>query len=102
MKLFIITALKEHSEVVATIFKQSGITVFSATDIVGYKGDNLHPLLDNWFGAGDARFDSVMLFSFTGEANAEKALTQIQLYNSEQGCEFPLRAFIVPIEKFSH
>lgn len=102
MKLFIVTALKEYSEMVAAIFKKTGIHIFSATDIIGFKDGTSHNLLDDWFGAGDARFDSVIFFSFTSEENADMALKQIQEYNQKQAGDFPLRAFILPVEKFSH
>jgi len=102
MKLFIVTALKEYSDQATDIFKKAGIHVLSATDISGFKQSTSHNLLDDWFGAGDARFDSILFFSFTMEDKADIALKLIQAYNQNQGGEFPLRAFILPVEKFSH
>lgn len=102
MKLIIVTALKEYSEQVAAIFKKADIHVFSATDTIGFKDGAEQNPLDSWFGAGDARFDSVFLFSFTGNENADKTIQLINLYNQEQPGDFPIRAFVLPVEKFSN
>lgn len=102
MKLLIITAVKEYSDQAAALVKKAGISVFSATDIIGFKNDSSHNLLDEWFGAGDARFNSMLLFSFTGEAEAQKAIELVQEYNTALADDFPLRAFVVPVEAFSH
>ncbi len=102
MKLLIITALKEYSDQASAILKNTGINVFSATDIIGFKEGTNQNLLDNWFGAGDARFDSILLFSFTGNEQAVIALKFVQEYNQTQGSDFPIRAFILPVDQFSH
>ena len=102
MKLIIITALKEYSDQASAILKKAGISVFSATDIIGFKEGTNHNLLDDWFGAGDARFDSILLFSFTGNEQAETALKLVQENNQTQGSDFPIRAFILSVDQFSH
>ena len=102
MKLLAVTTLKEYSEKVTTIFRKAGIHVFSATDIVGFKDDSDHNLIDSWFGMSDARFDSMFLFSFTEDEKANSALEFIREYNLENPGDFPLRAFILPVENSSH
>ena len=102
MKLFIVTALKEYRDQATVIFKKAGILVFSATDIIGFTNNTHHNLLDDWFSIGDARFDSILLFSFTGQENAALAMNLIQDYNQQQGGDFPLRAFILSVDTFSH
>ena len=37
MKLFIVTCLKEYQDDVIKIFKKAQISVFSVTDVVGFK-----------------------------------------------------------------
>lgn len=101
MKLLIITALKEYSDQTASLLKKAGVHIFSATDISGFKDGSSHNLLDDWFSAGEARFDSVLFFSFTEDAKAEAGLKLIEEYNHGLADEFPLRAFIVPVDKFS-
>ncbi|MDD2791701.1 MAG: hypothetical protein PHD73_00875 [Sediminibacterium sp.] len=102
MKLLFVTALKESAEIVAAIFKKADIRVYSATDTIGFKNGSDKYLLDNWFSSGDAKFDSIFLFSFTGEENADHALTLINQYNQEFPGDFPIRAFVMPVEKTSN
>jgi len=102
MKLLTVTALKEYSEKVIIIFRKAGIHVFSATDIIGFKDGSDHNLIDSWFGMSDARFDSVLLFSFTEDEKANTALQYIREYNQEYPGDFPLKSFIVPVENSSH
>jgi hypothetical protein len=99
MKLFIVTCLKDYQEHVQKIFKEAKISVFSATDIIGYKNQRAPNLLEEWFATGDEKFDSLMIFSFTDDANAEHGLALIKNYNEEKKIAFPVRAFIVPVEK---
>lgn len=99
MKLFITTCLKEYQDDVSKIFKQANISVFSVTDITGFKDDTFSNLLEDWFASGDEKFDSLLLFSFTTEANAEAAINLINNFNKMLEENFPLRAFIVPVDK---
>lgn len=102
MKLFIVTCLKEFQEDVTKIFKAAAIHVFSATDVTGFKDNQTLNLMEDWFASGDEKFDSLFIFSFTPEENALTGLDMIKKYNEETGTRFPVRAFIVPVEKSSY
>lgn len=102
MKIFIVTCLKEYQEDVTKIFKAANINVFSATDVLGFKDNQSPNLLEEWFATGDEKFDSLMLFSFTTSENAEKGIELISKYNIETETNFPVRGFIVPVEKSSY
>lgn len=102
MKLLIVTSLKEYQKEVAIIFKQVGIKVFSVSETTGFKEDHSENLLDSWFSSGKEHFNSIFLFSFTTDTNAETALKLIQIHNEENHTNFPIRAFIVPVEKSSY
>jgi hypothetical protein len=101
MKLFIVTCLKEFQEEVSKIFKQSGIQVFSATPVIGFRNNQYMDIMDSWFAAGDEQMDSLLLFSFTTAENADQAMELITKFNSGSETGFPLRAYIVPVEKAS-
>lgn len=101
MKFFIVTCLKEYRDDVCKIFKQAKINVFSTTDIIGFKEGNAEMLIDAWFSAGKEKFDSLFLFSFTADENAALGMELIKKYNEESETNFPVRAFIVPVEKSS-
>ena len=102
MKFFVVTCLKEYQDDVCKIFKEASIHVFSATDVIGFKDNQSLNLLEAWFASGDEKFDSLFIFSFTSDANAELGLDLIKKYNEESKTNFPVRAFIVPVEKASY
>lgn len=102
MKLLFVTSLKEYQKTVADILNKAEIPVFSVTETIGFKDHHKTNLLDNWFSSGTEQFDSVFVFSFTEEAKTEKAIELIKQYNAENETGFPIRAFVVPVEKSSH
>jgi hypothetical protein len=102
MKLLVVTSLNEYQKKVAGIFKQAKISIFSVSETIGYKEKKTQNLVDGWFAAGADQFDSIVLFSFTEEANANHALELIKEYNATKECKFPIRAFIMPVEKSSY
>ncbi|MEO8413200.1 MAG: hypothetical protein ABI472_06050 [Ginsengibacter sp.] len=99
MKLFIVTSLKDYQDDVIKIFKKAEIPVFSITDVVGVKDNQPINLMEEWFASGDEKFDSLMMFSFTSEENAAHGMDLIENYNQKNATGFPIRAFIVPVEK---
>ena len=101
MKLLVITSLKDYQKNVSQILDRAGITVFSVTETIGFKDHQTHNLIDNWFSSGDEQFDSIFVFSFTEEIKSELVLKMVKKYNEENETGFPLRAFVIPIEKSS-
>lgn len=99
MKLLIVAAIKEDTEQVSAILKKSSIPVFSVTDTIGIKNTVDTDLLDDWFSRGDGKFDSVFIFCFTTEQNTETTLKEIDSYNKKQASQFPIRAFVLAVEK---
>lgn len=102
MKLFIVTCLKEHKKDVSVLFKQADIHAFSTTEITGNKESEPSNLLEDWFASGGEQFDSMMIFSFTSSENANQAMGLIENYNKTHDPKFPVRAFIVPVEKSNY
>ena len=102
MKLLVVTSLKEYQKNVAHILDKAGIEVFSVSETIGFKDHQTSNLLDNWFSSGSEQFDSIFLFSFTEAAKAEHALELIKKYNDENVTGFPIRAFIIPVDKSSY
>lgn len=99
MKLILITSIKEDQKTVAQLVEQSGIDVFSTSEIIGFKEHDKANLLDNWFSSGTEHFDSILLFSFTTAEKADKALDLIKHHNASNKTGFPIRGFILPVEK---
>ncbi|MEN9702013.1 MAG: hypothetical protein RIR55_1355 [Bacteroidota bacterium] len=99
MKLLIVAAIKEDTEIVSAILKKSSIPVFSVTDTMGIKNTVDSDLITDWFSRGVGKFDSVFIFCFTTELNTDIALKEIELYNHQQVSNFPIRAFVLAVEK---
>ena len=102
MKLLFVTCLKEHQPDVAKILERAGITVFSATETTGFKNSADENLLGNWFARSRDQYNSVFMFSFTTESSATRALQLIRDYNDSHKTGFPVRAFMMPVEKSTH
>lgn len=100
MKLLIITSIKECQNKVAEIFKETGIKVFSVSEIAGFREGSSVSLIHSWFGSGGDSYNSIMLFSFTEKERAEKVLELITEYNKTEEAEFPIRGFILAVEQY--
>lgn len=101
MKLLIVACIQEHQHEVSAILQQSGIVVFSVSDVTGYKRNNGRPNpMDNWFGGGNTEFASLFFYAFTDDRHAENALSEIGAFNDahEEDNRFPLHAFVMPVE----
>lgn len=100
MKLLIVTAVKELSKSVEKMLKDASISIFSVTDTLGVKNSPDDYLLDDWFGSDDGnKYDSVFIFSFCSDEAANRVLGLLDEFNgAESNKEFPIRAFIVPVE----
>ncbi|MEO8887113.1 MAG: hypothetical protein ABI367_13700 [Mucilaginibacter sp.] len=99
MKLLVVTCLKEYLGDVSRIFKQANIDVFSTSEIVGHRNGAPSNLLEDWFASGGEEVDSMMIFTFTPAANAEHGMSLIKAYNENLKENFPVRAFVMPVEK---
>lgn len=102
MKLLFVTSLKEYQKTVADILNKAEIPVFSVTETIGFKDHHKINLLDNWFSSGTEQFNSIFVFSFTEQAKTEKAIVLIKEYNAANVTGFPIRAFVVPVERTSY
>ena len=99
MKLFIVACLKDNQEDVQQLLIQANIGIFSITDMIGFKQNNVANLLENWFASGDEQFDSMFVFSFTSSENVDNCMRLIEEFNTKSQSQFPIRAFVVPVEK---
>ncbi len=99
MKLLIITSLKEYLPQVSGLLKQAKVAVYSVSKTTGMRTEGGDSLLDDWFGSHNGEFDSIVLFSFTDAAAAATALGLVDDYNKVNNTDFPLRAFVLPVEQ---
>ena len=102
MKMLVVMSVKEDLQKVRLIFEKAEVTVFSVSDTTGYSTLNTGDLLNNWFASGKEKTEALFFFSFTEEDSAEKVLKGVVLYNNEKQRMFPIRAFLLPVEKSSY
>lgn len=98
MKLLIVTSLKDFQVTVSLIFHKANISIFSTSEIAGFKPGIPTKAVDNWFSNGADSFDSIMLFSFTEAEKAEIAINMINDFNRVNPSEYPIRAFSLQVE----
>jgi hypothetical protein len=101
MKLIVVTCIKEHCPIVTNILGQAQISIFSKTDTTGHKDGQPINLSDNWFGKADEQCDSSVFFSFIDDAKAAIAMSLVNNQNTDMQSEFPIHAFILPVESSS-
>lgn len=100
MKLIIVTSVAEYEKKVCELFKKSCIEVYSSAPIEGHKFLGVENLQDNWFSANRNTYDSIVYFSFTDEDKIDVLLENIQQFNEKQKSNNPVKAIVLPIEKF--
>lgn len=102
MKLLVVTSLIECAESVAEMLTRAGVTVFSRTETTGFKETHRPNMLDNWYGISNGKFNAMFFFAFTTEESAKKMLQAIKDCNIEKKNRFPVRGFILPVERSSY
>ncbi len=100
MKLLIVTAVKAFEKEVLKLFKTAKINAFSSGDINGFKTDDHENLIDNWFSSSNDKVQSVLFFTFEEQHKIEVLLDQLNEFNKEIESDNPMKAIVLPIERF--
>ena len=100
MKLVIVTAVEDFNKDVQKLFKSAEIENFSTSDIDGYKTSPAVFKASNWFGGEKTGAESNMFFSFTKAEKIDNLFNLIEEFNQTIETNNPIRAIVVPIEKF--
>ena len=99
MKLLIIATIKEHTTALSKLLKKESIPVFSIVDAIGIKNLVDEDLTDDWFGRGVGEFESSFIISFLQDQLIDKTLSAINVFNQEGTKDFPVRAFVLSVDK---
>ena len=100
MKLVLVTAVEEFQTDVLKIFKKANIEIFSSSDIDGYKNVPSLLMASNWFSGEKGGNESTMFFSFTDEEKIDDLFNLLKEFNNNLETNNPLKAVVIPIEKF--
>ena len=100
MKLVIVTAVDEFQKEVLKLFKKANIENFSSSGIDGYKNGSSVLMASSWFSGQKAGNESSMFFSFTEDDHINALFNLIKEFNTNLETNNPIKAVVVPIEKF--
>ena len=95
-----VTAVEEFQNDVLKLFKNANIENFSSSDIDGYKNRSSLLMASNWFSGLKGGTESSLIFSFTQNENINELFNLIKEFNSNLETNNPIKAIVVPIEKF--
>lgn len=100
MKLIIVTTAEEFKNNVLKLFKKAQIENLSSSNIDGYKNKANLLSASNWFSGLDSGTRSCMFFSFTDDEHIDILFRFIAEFNSTLETNNPVKAVVVPIERF--
>lgn len=100
MKLVIVTAVEEFQKDVLKLFKKANIENFSSSEIDGYKNGSSVLMASSWFPGEKFGNESRLFFSFTEDKNIDTLFNVIKEFNTNLETNNPIKAIVVPIEKF--
>ena len=100
MKLVIVTSVEEFQNDILKLFKKANIENFSSAEIDGHKEMNSILMTSNWFSSQKGSNESLLFFSFTDDNQIDALFNLIKDFNSKTETNNPIKAVVVPIEKF--
>jgi len=100
MKLVIVTAVEEFQKDVLRLFKNANIESFSSSEIDGHKSKSALLMASNWFSGEKSGNESSLFFSFTEDKNIDLLFKIIKEFNANLETNNPIKAVVVPIEKY--
>jgi hypothetical protein len=100
MKLVIITVVDHYKKDIIKLFRDSEIENFSESDIEGFKISKSSQVVSNWFASESSGADSELFFSFAEEDKVEVLFEKIKIFNKTIESNNPIRAIVVPVEKY--
>ena len=100
MKLVIVTAVEEFKTDVLKLFKKANIHNLSRSEIDGYKNSTSILMASNWFPGEEGGNTSGLFFSFTDDKHIDTLFNLIKEFNTTIETNNPVKAVVVPIERF--
>jgi hypothetical protein len=100
MKLLLVTSVEQFEKEIPKLFRKANIENYSESDISGFKNPTTMLRTASWFPSDTGGVESSLFFSFTDEANIDLLFELIKEFNQHLETNNPIKAIVVPIEKF--
>lgn len=100
MKLVIVTAVEVFQNEVLKLFKKANIESFSSSEIDGFKNTTSLLMASSWFPGKKESVESSLFFSFADEDKIDTLFSFIKAFNQNLETNNPVKAVVVPIEKY--
>ena len=99
MKLIIVTAITVFEDEIKKMFKKSGISIFSYTDINGFRDSTEEAVESNWFGSEMNESESLMFYSFASQEKTDLLFKYANEFNETQKTLSKIHVVILNVEK---
>jgi hypothetical protein len=101
MKLIVILSIEEHTKEVQKLFADLQIPVYTRIDAKGYKLQERHPDISNWFTHGSTGTHSNVFLSFTDADSSTALLDAVKAFNEEHedSKNYPLHAYELDVAR---
>lgn len=95
-----VTVVEQFEKEVLQLFKKAKIESFSGSDIDGYKNPASLLMTSSWFPGEKGGVESSLFFSFTEDDKIDSLFALIKEFNTNLETNNPIKAVVLPIEKF--
>lgn len=100
MKLLIILSIEEYTAEVRQILARQKVSMYSETEIFGFKADKHQPDISNWFAKGTHGIYSKLFFSIQDESCVSRIMDEIESYKTKRKDDSnPVHAYQLDVEK---
>lgn len=100
MKLLIILSIEEYTDEVRKILARQKVTIYSETEVYGFRTGEHQPDIPSWFAKGEHGVYSKLFFSIQDEGCVSRILDEIESYKTKREDDTnPIHAFQLEVEK---
>lgn len=99
MKMLIITAVASYQDQIVTVLKNSKVSAFSSTNILGHVNREDPNLEDNWFGGDQQQHQSLLYFTLLPEDQIQGVFDAIEEINQNAESKSRIHLSVMDVER---
>ncbi|MCK6541454.1 hypothetical protein L6Q79_02085 [bacterium] len=101
MKLIAVMTIEQYAQDLRKLFREHHVTIFSESEIRGYRSDATERDPSNWFAHTASPIYSHLVFAFVDESKAAELMQAIRNHGQTMDHDHPMRAFQMHVEQFA-